>query len=324
MTSLVDRYVFTALRRVPEKQRADIDRELRASIDDAVDARVDAGEPRAAAVESALLELGDPDRLADRYADRSDYLIGPELFPAWRRLLTLLLATVLPVVIGVTTVLQLLDGAGFGKIIGSAVGVLLNVGVHLAFWTTFVFLLMERTGAGRAELKTTWTLQDLPAYDLRKPGITTLAGYLIWSAVLIAALVLQQFAFTDQPVLDPAHWSFWWPYLIVMFALRAAWAVWIFRTGWTRVGTAANAILVLLTSGPLIWLLARDQFFNPAFTGWPTTSDIDVQHWVTTISIVVLTVVAVWDMVDVAVRAERSRRGLPTKVPGTGGSYHFG
>lgn len=30
MTSLVDRYVYTALRRVPEHQPADIDRELRA------------------------------------------------------------------------------------------------------------------------------------------------------------------------------------------------------------------------------------------------------------------------------------------------------
>jgi hypothetical protein len=43
--NLVDRYVYTALRRVPEQQRADIDRELRASIDDAVDARIEAASP---------------------------------------------------------------------------------------------------------------------------------------------------------------------------------------------------------------------------------------------------------------------------------------
>ena len=47
MTSLVDRYVYTALRRVPQQQRSDIDRELRASIHDAVDARVQSGEPDA-------------------------------------------------------------------------------------------------------------------------------------------------------------------------------------------------------------------------------------------------------------------------------------
>ena len=86
MTSLVDRYVYTALRRVPEQQRADIDRELRASIEDAVDARVDAGEEHDAAVTATLTELGDPDRLADSYAGRPGYLIGPALFTPWRRL----------------------------------------------------------------------------------------------------------------------------------------------------------------------------------------------------------------------------------------------
>jgi hypothetical protein len=323
MTSLVDRYVYTALRRVPEKQRADIDRELRASIDDAVDARVDAGEERDAAVQSALLELGDPDRLADRYADRTNFLIGPELYPAWRRLLTLLLSTVLPIVIGVTAVIQLLDDAGPGEIIGSAVDVILNVGVHMAFWTTLVFTIVERTGAGKADLKTTWTLKDLPKYEAGRPNSTTLAATLVWSALLIAALVLQQFTFTDQPVLDPANWSFWWPYLMVLVALRGAWAVWLFRTGWTRAHTVANALLVVLTSGPMIWLLATDRFFNPAFTGWADSS-IDVRSWASTITIIVLAVVAVWEIVDVAIRAERSRRGLPTKVPGTGGTYHFG
>ena len=54
--SLVDRYVLTALRRVPQQQRADIDRELRASIDDAVDARGEAGESRDAAGGRPLLE----------------------------------------------------------------------------------------------------------------------------------------------------------------------------------------------------------------------------------------------------------------------------
>ena len=38
-TSLTDRYVDAAMRTVPEKQRADLAAELRASIDDQIDAR---------------------------------------------------------------------------------------------------------------------------------------------------------------------------------------------------------------------------------------------------------------------------------------------
>ena len=47
-------------------------------LEDAVDARIEAGDTREAAVESALTELGDPERLADRYAGRPAYLIGPK------------------------------------------------------------------------------------------------------------------------------------------------------------------------------------------------------------------------------------------------------
>lgn len=44
MTSLTDRYVWATVRSLPEKQRSDIERELRTSIADAVDAKTDAGQ----------------------------------------------------------------------------------------------------------------------------------------------------------------------------------------------------------------------------------------------------------------------------------------
>ncbi len=42
-TTLTDRYVDAILRRLPERQRPDIEKELRASIADAVDDRLEAG-----------------------------------------------------------------------------------------------------------------------------------------------------------------------------------------------------------------------------------------------------------------------------------------
>jgi hypothetical protein len=320
MTSLVDRYVYTALRRVPEGQRTDIDRELRASIDDAIDARVEAGEPRDAAVEATLLELGDPDRLADGYADRSNYLIGPDLFGAWRRMLTLLLSIVLPIVVVVTAVVQLVTDPDVGKVIGGAIGVILNVGVHMTFWVTLVFVILECTRAG---LGTVWRLEDLPKYELRHMSVTDLAANLVWPVLLIAALVLQQFTFTDEPVLDPANWSSWWPLLIVMVALRGAYAVGVFRYGWSMRTTVVNAALVVLTSGPIVYLLATDRFFNPAYDGFARVATGDAKGWITTTVIIVVVLTALWEVADAAIRARRAQRGLPTKVPGTGGSYTF-
>jgi hypothetical protein len=323
VTTLIDRYVFTVLRRVPEQQRSDIERELRTSIDDAVDARVDAGAGHDSAVEQTLLELGDPDRLADGYADRPRYLIGPAVYPAWKRLLTMLLSVVLPAVVVVTVIVRVLGGATFGEVVGTVIGTILTVGAHMAFWSTLTFALLERGGVTRTGLpRRPWTLDDLPRYE---PGFLTPAqlwSAVIWPVLVIAALVLQQFAFTEEPVLDPANWSFWWPYLIVVLILEALYAVWLSRRGaWSHTVTLVNAALAVLFTVPVVWLAATGRFFNPAWIATLNWGDIDPLEWLPGMVIVIAVAGALYDVVEVAVRAERARRGLATAVPGTGREY---
>ncbi|GAA3394303.1 permease prefix domain 1-containing protein [Cryptosporangium minutisporangium] len=326
MTGLIDRYVFTAVRHVPEAQRADIDRELRASIDDAVDARIEAGEEREAAIDATLRELGDPRRLADRYADRPQYLIGPELYPIWRRVMLMLFTVVLPIVVVLSTVLQVFDDPSLGKVIGAAIGATLTVGAHLAFWTTGVFAILERTGVGRTDLAVgEWTPDDLPKYEPSFLTASQLVANVVWPVLLGAALVLQQFTLTDEPVLDPASWSFWWPYLLVVFALEVVYAVWVYRRGaWTHAVTAVNAVLALLFTVPVVWLLATDRFFNPEFLNETGSSSFNTDSWLTNIVILSVVLIGVWDIVEVALRAERARRGLATQVPGTGDDHRIG
>lgn len=324
MTNLVDRYVFTALRRIPEQQRADIDRELRASIEDAVDARVEAGETRDTAVETTLTELGDPERLADQYAGRPAYLIGPELYPLWRRLIRTLLLTVLPIVVAVGVVVQIFDDPDIGKIIGGAVSGVISIGAQICFWVTLVIWILGRAGVGKTELKINWTLKDLPKYEGQRATFGPMVTGVVWVTVLIAGLVLQQFTFTDVPVLDPANWAFWWPVMIALFVLRGFYHVWLHKVGtWTRTVAAVNAALTVVTTAPLVWLLANDRFFNPAYHGLDGIRGGDVRGWTSTIIIIVTVAGGLWDIVDTFLRAERARRGLPTKVPGSGGSYDF-
>jgi hypothetical protein len=322
MTTLVDRYVFTALRRVPEQQRSDIDRELRASIDDAVDARVEAGEARDAAIERTLLELGDPDRLADSYAGRSNYLIGPELYGVWRRSLMLLLTTVLPIVVVVVAVIEVFqDDATVGTVIGAAIGAILTVGVHMCFWTTLAFWIVERTGAGKDDLNVPWTLAKLPRYEAGALSRVELGANLLWPVMVTVALVLQQFTFTDVPLLDPANWTFWWPALIVLFALKGVWAVWVYRLGrWTRPVAVVNAALSAATTAVVVYLLATDKFINPDFPGF-AGADVDLRGWVSLAIIIVFVLGALWDIFDVFRKAERARKGIPAQVPGSGNTY---
>lgn len=246
------------------------------------------------------------------------------LYPIWRRLLLLLISVVLPIVVTVVTVITVLDepaiGSAVGTAIGTAVSTAIAVAVHMAFWATAVFAVLERTGVARASLRRAWTLDDLPRYE---PGWLTpsqVAANGVWPVLLIATLVLQQFTFTSKPVLDPDNWSFWWPYLIAVLVLECAYAIWLYRRGaWTHTVTLVNAALALLFNGPLVWLLADHRFFNPEFVNGLDLGTTDPLNWLTTICIVVAVATALYDIVEVAVRAERARRGLPTKVPGTGG-----
>jgi len=320
MTTLIDRYVLTAVRHVPEKQRADIDRELRASIDDAVDARLEAGEDRDAAIDATLRELGDPRRLADQYADRPQYLIGPDMYPVWRGVMKMLFTIVLPIVVVVLQTIHALADPHLGRLIGTTIGLTLTIGAHMAFWTTAVFWILERTGVGRHDLVAgEWAPEHLPKYDARVLTLPQLAAQIVWPVLLGTALVLQQFMFTDEPVLDPANWTFWWPYLLVTFALSVAYGVWVFRkAAWSHAVTVANAVLSLAIAVPVVWLLATDRFFNPAFLDSLNWGEVDDPgRWLTRIVLFSVIVGTAFGIVDTAVKAERARRGLPNRVPGT-------
>ncbi|MBU2666853.1 hypothetical protein KOI35_25405 [Actinoplanes bogorensis] len=321
-TNLVDRYVFTALRRVPEQQRSDIDRELRASIEDAVEARLEAGESREAAIERTLLELGDPDRLADSYAGRPNYLIGPELYPVWRRLTLMLLTTVLPIVVIVVAVVQILSGdVTVGDVIGSAIGTIINVGAQMVFWSTLGIWIIERTGAGKDDLNRPWTPKDLPKYERGAPSRIQLAANLVWPATLVLLLVLQQFAFTEVPLLDPANWSFWWPVLIVLVVLKGLLAYWVYRAGtWTRPIAVVNAVHGLAVAAVLLYLLGSDNFFNPAFTGFNDVP-VDLTGWISVATMICVALSIAYDIGDVTRKTVQAGKGLPAKIPGSGNTY---
>ena len=79
--TLTDRYVAAAMRTVPESQRADLAAELRASIDDQIDARVDDGEAADAAERAVLTELGDPDEARRRLHRPAALPDRPALLP---------------------------------------------------------------------------------------------------------------------------------------------------------------------------------------------------------------------------------------------------
>jgi hypothetical protein len=312
-TTLTDRYVAAVLRGVPEKQRTDVEQELRASVADAVDDMLDQGAEPAAAERTVLTGLGDPDRLAAGYSDRPLFLIGPALFLDYWRLLKVLLAVVVPVSMAGVALAQTLAGGSVGTVVASAVTTGLNVVVHLSFWVTLVFVILERSGPDSRKSLGEWTLEKLPQLPERRQRFTDTIVGVTWIAVLIALLFVQQFfVFVDGrsvPVLNPDLWSFWLPVLVVLLGAEIVLELVRYRVGrWTVPLAFVNAGLNVAVAAIVIGLLRAGLFLNDEFftaVGWPEGGGPN--GVIAALGTIGMVVVAGFSIVDGFVRAYRSR-----------------
>lgn len=261
-TTLTDRYVHAATRWLPSRTRTEVADELRERIADTVAAH--GGGP--GAEREALEELGDPLRVAVDYTGREPALIGPRLFVPWLRLTTLLVVIVAPIVGLVVGVVGAFEGDSVGAIVGGAVGSMLEIAVHLVFWVTLVFAVLDWTGT-RADFQT-WSVDQLPDPDTGR-GLGDLIAAGVFLPLFAALLVWQQ---VSSPIveggdtiaaIDPELWSWYLPLVLVTLALELAHAVWVYRGGWTWPAAWAHLGLTLLFAVPTILLLLDGSIVNP-------------------------------------------------------------
>lgn len=271
--SMTDRYVAAALRGVHANQRDDVAAELRASIADAIDARVEQGEPPVQAERAVLTDLGDPIRLSAEYSGRPLYLIGPGFYPDYIRLLRLLLSIVVPIVAVVVGAATAIDGSSVWQVIPSAIGAAFSVGVQLAFWVTVVFALIERNGVQPRSQASTWDVDDLPDVADRRVGLGDTVASIVGLSLLMWFLLWQPTYQVNAdspsagiPILNPDLSTFWIPFLVVVLLASIALEVAKYRIGrWTLPLAGINTIVSLAFAVPAIWLLANGQVVNPAF-----------------------------------------------------------
>jgi hypothetical protein len=285
-TSLTDRYIEATLRRVPSRQRPDIERELRASIADAVDDRLEAGTEPSEAEVAVLTDLGDPVRLAAGYADRPLHLIGPALFVDYTRLLSALLVTVVPAVAGVVGVVRAIDGDSASGVAGDAIGAAITAGLQVAFWTTLLFAVIERFPAAKLPTRQ-WTPAALPEPVGRRTRYAeliaeTVAMVLFTSLLLLSpVLPIKRDAGGDAiGPLDPWLWDNGLIYVFVgLLVTNLAFA---FARHYGRPSvpvTIGRVAADVATSLTLLWFAANGHLLNPAFVeavGWSST----VEKWI--------------------------------------------
>lgn len=269
MASLADRYIHAVTSQLPEESRAEVTRELRATIEDSIEAKGPAFS-RAAAEREALLELGAPTSLATGYRGRPLALIGPEVYPAWLRILKFLLLIIPPLAAASSLIIQLLADRSLNQAIGSMLSTALFAAIQVFFWVTLGFAIVERQGlpvppftAGR-----TWTPEQLPELEPATYSVSESVGNLITNAVMATLL-----ATAVNPTLTAADESktllftdgaMSWRWFLVAIAVlgilleigQLAWRPWVKQIA------LANLFLGCAFFAPILWLFEQRQLFT--------------------------------------------------------------
>lgn len=314
--SLIDKYVAEVGRHLPEKDRADIENEIRTMVDDMLEERGPSAANDEKVVVETLEQIGDPKLLAGRYAPPKRYLIGPEWYEGYLTVLQRILFTVLPIVAVVRFILSLSNSPlDFIGAVGDAVGSAFSVGTQILFWVTLVFVLLERSGEKPDDSPKVgsrqWTVDQLPAVPSRRQigvaetvmNIAVLLFLLIWIA-LPATLDLLKGTPANVPFLHPNLWTFWLPVLFVLMILTLIHEVFILKIGnWTPALTITNVILGVASIIYIVALVTTQEVINPEFLSMLDRADgfervRESARWGVNISAAITGGIYVWSMVD--------------------------
>ncbi|MEA5015899.1 MAG: hypothetical protein VB099_15195 [Candidatus Limiplasma sp.] len=276
MVNLIDRYVYDVIRRLPEKERGDVERELRASIADMLPD--DAGE---AETSRALETLGDPRRLADQYRVQARYLISPAMMEQYLSAIRIILP-ITAVIMGLLGMVLYLTG-GPPLSFGGAVSSLLSGGasacVSALFITTLGFALADYYQFQNPSRP--WSLRDLPnppsPTSVRIKLGEAIAG-MVESVVLIACVVaagrnIQLFAWyrlgsvSPIPLFTPEALSRFTPWFLLVALLGLAVSFLKLLLGrWTRLLAIVNSVSNLAGAAVFVLFLSGAGTFHPGIS----------------------------------------------------------
>jgi len=253
---------------------------------------------------SAIAELGDPMVLAARYSGRPLRLIGPALYPDWKRAVIALELVVVPIVLVVIALVWLIKGEPVGEAVGASLWISFEVAIQLAFWITVAFAAIERSPKMRRTSLMPWTPELLPdtSTEPTAKGVLFVAAY---SAAFIAVFVVSWFVspFTDAsgaPITFFDPWIVQTGLAIVLVAvplLQICGAA-LQLCGHGNLATAIAAIVVDAAGAVTVIVLgATSHVLNPAFlraAGWADAVEPIVNYTLIGVGVLAI-IVSVWE-----------------------------
>jgi hypothetical protein len=294
-TELFDRYVREVGRRLPKKQRADVEAELHSLLMDALQDRAPAGAPAEISAGEAeteeaqvaiLEEFGPPAQVAAQYTPSHHYLIGPRIF----NLYLIVVAAVAGALTVAHVVLLVLAVWGKTASLAELGAAFLDVfdgylGALLAGYgsVTLTFAILERVLPESAleELgeEEAWDPRSLPPVEDR--ARIELGSVIVEIVFCVLALILFNFfpqwvgvsyrssvdgaasAWHSMPLLAPVFFEVYLPWLNVTWIAQIVLNVVLLRQGRWRIATRIVDLLLTAFGG---FILARMVLGPPLLT----------------------------------------------------------
>jgi hypothetical protein len=159
---LINRYVHAVTERLPQGQRAEIEKELRGLIEDMLEERT-AGEPASKSdVEQVLLELGRPSEMANRYRGGNRYLISPERFDMYVVVLKVVSACILISLCATFAIQSIVTPGNVQEHMVEFIVSIFTAGLQGFAWVTLAFFILDYAGVKADGVKKEWKPSDLP------------------------------------------------------------------------------------------------------------------------------------------------------------------
>ncbi|WP_312652664.1 HAAS signaling domain-containing protein [Proteiniclasticum sp.] len=171
----IDKYVYGVVKYLPEKEREEIAKELRANIEDMLE-----GDHSEENIVHVLEEMGSPYDLAVSYMGKDNYIIGPRVYHAYIEVMKVIMVVALVLGIIVFAIDLATQGEEINSlgnvisVIAGGFGTIFSVLLGFAFWVTLFFIIIERTDSIdeiRSSIDKPFkvsSLKDIPAVSRKK------------------------------------------------------------------------------------------------------------------------------------------------------------
>jgi len=197
MMDWIERYIYEVTRRLPEKDREEVSRELYSNICDMLPENASEEE-----IKAVLNGFGPPAALSEQYRQKPRYLISPAMYDYYIRTLKWAIPLVgcilfvIGAIIGVTDAIQN-ETVNAAALLSGVISNGLSIGISAAFqalvWVTIGFVIADRTGAKIKPFHGEWTvdqLNDVIVDDKKRIPLSDSITELVMTAVFTVLFIL--------------------------------------------------------------------------------------------------------------------------------------